>query len=186
MHEARVIYSTVDFLIYQKDISLKCIQIPLLLVRSITLTFPSLSPCLLRLRLLCVARLAVIRNALIYRRSCEQTQTGQNRPSILIYLERQYTKFLLLPVPVFRPLDVRVVRRWSLPGEKYILIKFPASEYRLSKELENSEKSQRIRRYVVWLYNISFDRKNNQHYDIMENAYKLSFPKDTFLNNYKK
>lgn len=72
---------------------------------------------LARLRLLCVARLAVIRNALIYRRSCEQTQTGQNRPSILIYLERQYTKFQLLPVPVSLS-DVRVVRqrRRSVPG----------------------------------------------------------------------
>jgi hypothetical protein len=127
MHEARVIYSTVDFLIYQKDISLKCIQIPLLLIH------PS-SIYLSRLRLLCVTRLAVIRNALIYRRSCEQTQTGQNRPSILIYLERQYTKFLLIPVSV-SALDVHVVRRRSLPGRKYILIKFPA---RVSTIKENS------------------------------------------------
>lgn len=42
MHEARVIYSTVDFLIYQKDISFKCIQIPLqLLVRRSSISFPS-------------------------------------------------------------------------------------------------------------------------------------------------
>lgn len=42
MHEARVIYSTVDFLIYQKDISLKCIQIPLqLLVRRTSISLPS-------------------------------------------------------------------------------------------------------------------------------------------------
>lgn len=107
MHEARVIYSTVDFLIYQKDISLKCMykrkQIPLFSVFSL---FPRSSRHRLRrlrllrlLLLLCVAaaRSAVIRNALIYRRSCEQTQTGRNRPSILIYLERQYTKFRLLP-----------------------------------------------------------------------------------------
>lgn len=127
--EARVIYSTADFLIYQKDISLKCIQIPPLSL------FPSLSlrPCSSssgflriytcrhssRLRLLCVARSAVIRNALIYRRSCEQTQTGQNRPSILIYLERRrYTKFLYLfrcpsaAAPRPSPPAVRVVRRW--------------------------------------------------------------------------
>lgn len=64
-----------------------------------SLSHPSIRLSRARLRLLCVARSAVIRNALIYRRSCEQTQTGQNRPSILIYLERQYTKFLLLLVP---------------------------------------------------------------------------------------
>lgn len=72
------------------------------------------------------------------RRSCEQTQTGQNRPSILIYLERQYTKFLLLPVPaVPRPgrdacgsTTTTTTKTIVLPGEKYIiLIKFPVPEY---------------------------------------------------------
>lgn len=48
----------------------------------------------------CRTRSSVIRNALIYRRSCEQIQTGQNRPSILIYLARPIHKVsILIPVP---------------------------------------------------------------------------------------
>jgi len=141
MHDARVIYSTVDFLIYQKDISLKCIYTEIYTSLSHSLLL-SLSLSLFRrcrrflLRLLCVvARSTVIRNALIYRRSCEQTQTGQNRPSILIYLERAqpiHCKVSIriynstssgVPVPLLRD-GMRVVYTTaairSVPDRKYI------------------------------------------------------------------
>lgn len=50
--------------------------------------------------------------------------------------------------PLFHPLDVRVVQqRWySVPGKKYILIKFPAWEYR--ETIKENRKGEKILKYI--------------------------------------
>jgi len=90
------------------------------------------------LRLLCVvARSTVIRNALIYRRSCEQTQTGQNRPSILIYLERAQSIhckvsiriyiYIIAPLPVCPSHSCGTACVWYI-RRRWRYARFPAEE----------------------------------------------------------